>query len=90
MSCSKGEIMRIGYQYKKKSSKRTVKVGATCIQDRGKLGKGPKLINMPESDVGLLSKYDYAVKHKFEDRKKSLKRAMKRENGLKVLRHLHP
>jgi hypothetical protein len=89
MSCPKGEIMRVGYQYKKKSSKRTVKVGASCIQDRGKLGKGPKLITMPESDVGLLSKYDYAVKHKFEDRKKSLKRAMKRENGLKVLRHLN-
>jgi hypothetical protein len=89
MSCPKGEIMRVGYQYKRKTSKRAVKVPATCIQDRGKAGKGPKLITMPEMDVGLLGKYNYAVKHKFEDRKKSLKIAMKRENGLKVLRHLN-
>jgi hypothetical protein len=89
MSCPKGEIMRVGYKYIKKSSKRIVKVAPACTQDRGKIGKGPKLITMPGTDVGLLSKYDYAIKHKFEDRKKSLKRAMMRESCLKVLRHLN-
>ena len=89
MNCLKSEIKRIGYEYKKKSSKRVVKVAPSCIQDRGKIGKGPKLISIPEADIGLLSKYDYAIKHKFEDRKKSLKKAIKRESGLKVLRHLN-
>jgi hypothetical protein len=89
MSCPKGEIMRIGYQYKRKTSKRSIKVPTSCIQDRGKIGKGPKLIIIPDYDIGLLGKYDYVVQHKFEDRKKSLKRAMKMESGIKVLRHLN-
>lgn len=89
MSCPEGKIKRVGYEYKRGSTKRTVKVKASCIEDRGKPGKGPKLIDIPASDMGLLSKYDYELKHSHEDRIKSLKKAMKHEDGLKVVRHLN-
>jgi hypothetical protein len=89
MSCPKGEIMRKGYQYKRKTSKKAIRVSPTCIEDRGQPGKGPKLITIPKYDVGLLSKYEYELSNNHMNRVKSLKRAMKNENNLKVLRHLN-
>ena len=89
MGCPKGEIMRKGYQFTRKTSKKVIRVEPTCIEDRGKPGKGPKLITMPSYDVGLLSKYEYQLSNNHAARVKSLKRAMRNENGLKVLRHLN-
>jgi hypothetical protein len=89
MECPKGQIKRISYEYKRKNSKKNIKVKSSCIIDRGKPGKCPKYITMPPQDFGLLTKYNYELKDKHIDRIKTLKRAMKHENGLKVLRHLN-
>ena len=61
----------------------------TCIEDKGKPGKGPKLITIPKEDHGLLEKYDYSLKHNYEDRIKSLKKANKELSKLKVLRYIN-
>ncbi len=87
--CSPGQIERVGYTYTKKSSKKTVKVKPTCISDKGKPGKGPKLITIPSYDIGLLSKYDYSLKDSHEKRVKSLKKAIKENSELKILRHIN-
>jgi hypothetical protein len=89
MNCPKGEIMRIGYTYKRKTSKRQVNVKPSCVQDRGKPGKGPKLIKIPSYDVGLLGKYDYSLSENREYRHKALRRANRHEDDLKVLRHVN-
>jgi hypothetical protein len=86
--CGKGEIERIRYEYDKKSGTH-VKVGKTCVEDKGKPGKGPKLILMPKEDEGLLTKYGYSLKDSYEKRIKSLKKAYANENELKVLRHVN-
>lgn len=87
--CGAGQIERSGYTYTRKSSNKTVKVSPTCIEDKGKAGKGPKLITMPESDVGLLSKYGYSLKDSHEKRVVSLKKAIKDNSELKILRHVN-
>lgn len=87
--CPKGEIERVGYTYTKKKTKKTVKVNPTCIEDKGKPGKGPKLIKIPEGDVGLLGYYGYSLKLKYDDRIKILKKAIKDISELKILRHLN-
>ena len=87
--CPKGEIMRVGYSYTKKKTNKKVSVEPTCIKDRGKAGKGLKLIQMPEYDVGLLSKYGYSLAHSHIDRVKSIKKAMKENSELKILRHIN-
>ena len=61
-SCKAGEIEKIGYSYTKKNTHKQVVVDPVCIKDKGKPGKGKKLIIMPEQDVGLLSKYGYNLK----------------------------
>jgi len=81
--------MRVGYSYKRKTSKRQVNVKPSCVQDRGKLGKGPKLIKIPIYDVGLLGKYDYSLSENRDERHKALKRANRNEDNLKVLRHVN-
>ncbi len=87
--CPKGTINRVGYTYKKKTSKKTVKVSNKCVKDTGKIGKGPKLIKMPEYDVGLLSEYGYKLNNSHEERVKALKRAIKHKDDLKILRHIN-
>jgi hypothetical protein len=87
--CPAGQIERVGYKYKKKSTKKTIKVSKTCIEDKGKPGKGPKLIQMPEYDVGLLSDYGYSLKLSHEDRIKAIKKSLKDHTKLKVLRHIN-
>ena len=84
-----GEIQRVGYSYIKKKTNKQVNVKSTCVEDRGRPGKGPKLFQIPEYDVGLLSKYGYSLAHSHEDRIKSIKKAMKENSELKILRHIN-
>ncbi len=88
MPCLKEEIERSGYEYTKKTGTH-VKVGKTCIDDKGKSGKGPKLIVIPKDDKGLLTAYDYSLKDSHEKRIIALKKANKNEDELKVLRHIN-
>ena len=87
--CKSGEIRKVGYTYKRKSSKKAIKVKSTCVPDKGKPGKGPKLITMPKYDVGLLSDYGYSLHDKHEDRIKAIKKSLKEHSKLKVLRHIN-
>lgn len=87
--CPAGKIERVGYTYTKKTSKKAVKVGSTCVADRGKPGKGPKLIKMPEYDVGLLSNYGYSLKDSHEKRVKAIKKSLKEHDKLKILKHIN-
>ena len=88
-SCPKGQIMRVGYEYTKKSSKKTVKVKPSCIEDKGKQDKGPVYFKIPKEDIGLLEKFGYTLKNNFENRIKSLKKANKELSKLKVLRYIN-
>lgn len=80
--------MRVGYKYVKKTGTK-VKVNPTCVVDKGRPGKGPKLIIMPEYDVGLLSDYGYWLHNSFEDRIKAIKKSLKEHSELKILKHLN-
>jgi len=82
--CPPDQIERVGYITKKK-----VKVSKTCIDDKGKPGKGPKLIKMPAEDIGLLSDYGYSLKLSHENRIKAIKKSLKTHNKLKILRHIN-
>lgn len=86
--CSKSEIERDGYSFVKKTGT-TVSVKLKCITDKGKPGKGPKLIIMPKEDRGILSEYGYSLKNSYEDRIKSIKKATKDHSKLKILRHIN-
>ena len=58
MPCQKGQIVKSGYKQERKSG--SVKVGAHCIKDMGKKGKGPALgIQMKKND---LKRYGYYLK----------------------------
>lgn len=87
--CDKGQIERVGYSFVKKKTGKKVSVGSSCISDKGKPGKGPKLITIPEYDVGLLSKYGYSLAESHERRVTSLKKAIKSNSELKILRHIN-
>jgi hypothetical protein len=87
--CNKGQILKVGYSYVKKQTGKKINVSSTCITDKGKPGKGPKLITIPDYDIGLLSKYGYALANSHEERIKALKRAIKHNSELKILRHLN-
>ena len=87
--CGEGQIERAGYSYTKKKTQKKVSVQPTCIQDKGKPGKGLKLIPIPKYDVGLLSKHGYSLADNHEKRVAALKKAIKANGELKVLRHLN-
>ncbi len=88
--CKEGEIKRVGYTYiKSKSNSTKVNVKSTCVKDMGKPGKGPKLIVMPSKDVGILSDYGYHMKDKYEERIKAIKRSLKDNSKLKLIRHIN-
>ena len=86
--CPKGKIERVSYEYNKKTGTH-VKVKPSCVMDRGKPGKGPKLITIPEYDIGLLTKYGYSLHDSHDTRVKSLRRALKHTSELKILKHLN-
>ena len=85
--CSPGQIIRDAYT--KKVNNKIVKVDSVCIKDKGKPGKGPKLIIIPDKDIGLLKKYGYLLKDSYEKRIIALKKALMKENNLKILRHIN-
>jgi hypothetical protein len=87
--CPKGMILRSGYSFKRKDSKKIVKVKKECIKDQGKPGKGPKLGILPKEDIGILSNYGYSLKDSHDIRIKALKKAIKHNNELKILRHVN-
>lgn len=79
MSCSKEEILRKKYTRKSFVRKDGVKVkktivSASCIKDRGNVGKGPNLIE--NLKTGTLSKFGYSSKLNKEQRHSKLKKAL--------------
>jgi hypothetical protein len=87
--CPKGMIEKVGYTFKRKTSKKNIKVKAICIKDQGKSGKGTKLDILPKEDIGILSNYGFSLKKSHDERVKAVKRAMKHHNELKILRHIN-
>jgi hypothetical protein len=87
--CPKGEILRVGYSYEKKKTGKNINVKPTCIIDKGKSGKGYKLFEIPEEDIGLLTDYGYSLKKSYEERIKSIKKATRDYSKLKILRHIN-
>ena len=92
ITCPLGKIERMGYMYKKKG--KTINVIPTCVSDKGKPGKGAKLIVMPKYDTGLLSDYGYSLHSSHIDRVKAIKKSLKahdnlRASALKILRHIN-
>jgi hypothetical protein len=83
-SCPKGMIRRESY-----NKKTGTKVKSVCVKDMGKPGNGPKLIVMPAEVVGLLGDFGYSLKKTHEERIKALKRACKKHEMLKILRHVN-
>lgn len=86
--CSRGEITRKGYNFRRSDGTR-VRVSSSCIKDRGAPGKGPRLIIIPKESRGLLEKYGYNLSESFEDRIRALRRAMREENQLTILRRVN-
>ena len=102
-TCKRGHIRRNGYWKKgylrkayTRKDKTKVKgayvdrawVPSTCIKDMGKPGKGPKILP-PVGKELKLSRYGYSTKKTQMERRKSLVKASKSNNPLKVLRHLN-
>jgi hypothetical protein len=87
-NCPKGKIRRVPYEYDKKSGTH-VKVSSSCVEDKGKPGKGPKLFVMPKYDVGILSDYGYSLHNKHEERVNSIEKSLKAHSKLKLLRHIN-
>jgi len=87
ITCPLGKIERVGYTYKKKG--KTINVIPTCVSDKGKPGKGPKLIVIPKYDSGLLSDYGYSLQSSYDDRVKAIKKSLKTHDKLKILRHIN-
>ena len=95
ITCPLGKIERMGYMYKKKG--KTINVIPTCVSDKGKPGKGPKLIVMPKYDSGLLSDYGYSLHSSHIDRVQAIKKSLKSEKShdklraraRKILRHIN-
>jgi hypothetical protein len=87
-SCPKGKIRRTAYEYDKKSGSH-VKVGSTCVVDKGKPGKGPKLFVMPKYDIGILSDYGYSLRNSHDVRVESIEKSLKDHSKLKLLRHIN-
>ena len=85
--CPPGQIIRDAYT--KKVNNKIINIDSTCIKDKGKPGKGLKLIVMPDEDIGLLKKYGYSLKDSYEKRIIALKKANIKENNLKILRHIN-
>ena len=86
-TCPPGQIKRDAYT--KKVNNKIIKVDSVCIKDQGKPGKGPKLIVIPDKDIGLLKKYNYSLKDSYEKRIISLKTALMKENHLRLLRYIN-
>lgn len=94
--CSKGKILRDGYYRRsyviskgpaKGTRVKKTYVPPTCIEDRGKPGKGPDLI--PEFKTpGALRQFDYSIKDSSKERKKAIRKAIDKYGKNKIIRHL--
>lgn len=84
-SCKKGSIKRKGYVARRK--RKVVKVGATCIKDRGSRGKGPQLIGsyaLKQVDLA-----PYTLRLDVHKRHRALDRAVGKYGALSVFRKLN-
>jgi len=79
--CQPGEILRKSYK------RGSTRVSPTCIQDKGRPGKGPKTLP-PLDKQGSLRKYGYTLKKGSRTRRQSLRKASKKNGSLRVLRRL--
>lgn len=82
MSCPAGKIKRKAY-----TTKNGVHYKATCVKDRGRPGKGPKILPAPKN-TNHLSKYGYSLDESAQKRHNALKRAVD-DKGLEALRRLN-
>jgi len=90
--CSKGQIKRVSYM-RRSYNRGSTKVAAThvpevCIADRGKPGKGPKILPKLEKEISL-RKYGYDADKSSMARHDALNKATKKHPTLKVLRRLN-
>lgn len=81
ISCPRGTIRRKAY-----TRKDGVHVKSSCIRDRGKPGKGPRLFTLKK---GGLSKYGYHMKDNAEKRHKALKKALKHNSYASIVRKIN-
>ena len=101
ISCGVGKILKDGYYRKahrinpyikndgKKVSGSTIKsvfVKPSCIQDRGKVGKGPKLFRV--TNTGMLRKYGYSTSALMKSRRIAIDKSIKHNEKHEVLKHL--
>lgn len=86
-NCPKGEILRKGYSRKVHTGK-TIKVPPTCINDRGKPGKGPKTLPDLDEDYHL-GDFGYSTKKSETARRKALRDASEDWGAKTVLRRLN-
>ena len=83
-SCPAGKIRRKGY-----TTKKGTKVSATCTKNMGAPGKTPSSKKvLPKLKEDYLSKYGYSLSKNAIKREASLRKAMKNEGDLEVLRRV--
>ena len=94
-NCSPNKVCKSGYIRKGYIKKNGTKVKSTvvppvCIKDKGKKGKGPKILPpIPKKDIGMLTKLGYHLKDKVESREKALKKAVKKYGPGKVVKKIN-
>lgn len=76
--CPKGSISRNSYTYKRKGSKRSIRVKPACVKSKGLRSRGKKSRSViPKLKKGGLKKYGYAVHDSATARHTALKKALK-------------
>lgn len=80
-----GQIKRKSYSRKSSRSGKISRVVASCIEDVGAPGKGPKTLPKLSDDIHL-SKFGYSLKNKASSRRASLKRASRKIGTLPILK----
>lgn len=81
--CKKGQILRKAYTKRSGS-----KIKASCIEDRGQPGHGPK--TLPPLDKNLsLSRFGYKLDKPEKTRRSSLKKASKKYSTISVLKRVN-
>ena len=94
-NCKKNSICRVGYvrkAYVRNDGKmvKAVYVPPKCIKDKGKPGKGPKILpEIKKSKEGSLTKLGYKLDEKTEKRHTALKRAVKAYGLATVIRKIN-
>jgi hypothetical protein len=93
MSCKPGQIRRNSYKKGSYTKKDGTKVKASyvpsgCVQDRGKPGKGPKILPPVSKNISL-SKYGYHLNKPVAERQAALRKASKALATLEVERRLN-